>query len=49
MIDSVPGMKALNINIVEDAIVRLTREIGPERIVIGMEVAEFDCVPKMVC
>ncbi|KAF3453516.1 hypothetical protein FNV43_RR03956 [Rhamnella rubrinervis] len=42
MIDSVPGMKALDMNTAEDAIVRLTREIVPGMIVTGMEVAEID-------
>ncbi|XVF34069.1 hypothetical protein REPUB_Repub18cG0024900 [Reevesia pubescens] len=42
MIDSVQGMKALDMNAAEDAIVRLTREIVPGMIVTGMEVAEID-------
>ena len=49
MIDSVPGMKALDMNAAEDAIVRLTREIVPGMIVTGMEVAEIDGSPRMVC
>ena len=49
MIDSIHGMKALDINTTKDGIMRLTREIGPGKIVTGMEVAEFDGVPKMVC
>ena len=49
MIDSVPGMKALDMNTAEDAIVRLTREIVPGMIVTGMEVAEIDGAPRMVC
>lgn len=48
MIDSVPGMKALDMNTAEDAIVRLTREIVPGMIVTGMEVAEIDGAPRMV-
>ncbi|KAI3456420.1 hypothetical protein Pfo_013083 [Paulownia fortunei] len=48
MIDSVPGMKALDMNTAEDAIVRLTREIVPGMIVTGMEVAEIDGSPRMV-
>jgi thiamine thiazole synthase len=48
MIDSVPGMKALDMNAAEDAIVRLTREIVPGMIVTGMEVAEIDGAPRMV-
>ncbi|KAJ1423763.1 Thiazole biosynthetic enzyme Thi4 family [Sesbania bispinosa] len=47
MIDSVPGMKALDMNAAEDAIVRLTREIVPGMIVTGMEVAEIDGAPRM--
>jgi len=47
MIDSVPGMKALDMNAAEDAIVRLTREIVPGMIVTGMEVAEIDGAPIM--
>ncbi|KAH8486644.1 hypothetical protein H0E87_025596 [Populus deltoides] len=41
MIDSVPGMKALDMNAAEDAIVRLTREIVPGMIVTGMEGPTF--------
>lgn len=48
MIDSVPGMKALDMNAAEDTIVRLTREIVPGMIVTGMEVAEIDGSPRMV-
>lgn len=48
MVDSVPGMKALDMNTAEDAIVRLTREIVPGMIVTGMEVAEIDGAPRMV-
>ena len=48
MIDSVPGMKALDMNAAEDAIVKLTREIVPGMIVTGMEVAEIDGSPRMV-
>jgi len=47
MIDKVPGMKALDMNTAEDAIVRLTREIVPGMIVTGMEVAEIDGCPRM--
>ncbi|KAI3974622.1 hypothetical protein MKX01_029612 [Papaver californicum] len=47
LIDSVPGMKALDMNTAEDAIVRLTREIVPGMIVTGMEVAEIDGAPRM--
>ena len=48
MIESVPGMKALDMNAAEDAIVKLTREIVPGMIVTGMEVAEIDGSPRMV-
>lgn len=48
MIDSVPGMKALDMNTAEDAIVRMTREVVPGMIVTGMEVAEIDGAPRMV-
>lgn len=48
MIESVPGMKALDMNTAEDAIVDLTREIVPGMIVTGMEVAEIDGSPRMV-
>lgn len=41
-------MKALDMNVAEDAIVRLTREIVPGMIVTGMEVAEIDGAPRMV-
>lgn len=47
MIDSVPGMKALDMNTAEDAIVRMTREVVPGMIVTGMEVAEIDGAPRM--
>lgn len=49
MIDEVVGMKALDMNAAEDAIVRLTREVVPGMIVTGMEVAEIDGAPRMVC
>jgi thiamine thiazole synthase len=48
MIETVPGMKALDMNTAEDAIVRLTREVVPGMIVTGMEVAEIDGAPRMV-
>uniref|UniRef100_A0A6N2N2S6 Thiamine thiazole synthase, chloroplastic n=1 Tax=Salix viminalis TaxID=40686 RepID=A0A6N2N2S6_SALVM len=47
LIDSVPGMKALDMNAAEDAIVKLTREVVPGMIVTGMEVAEIDGSPRM--
>ncbi|KAK9209583.1 hypothetical protein WN944_001950 [Citrus x changshan-huyou] len=47
MIEEVPGMKALDMNSAEDAIVRLTREVVPGMIVTGMEVAEIDGAPRM--
>ncbi|KAI5081604.1 hypothetical protein GOP47_0001347 [Adiantum capillus-veneris] len=43
----VPGMKALDMNTAEDAIVRYTREVVPGMIVTGMEVAEIDGSPRM--
>ncbi|RZC53963.1 hypothetical protein C5167_012808 [Papaver somniferum] len=42
LIESVPGMKALDMNTAEDAIVKLIREIVP-----GIEVAEIDGAPRM--
>ncbi|KAG6411889.1 hypothetical protein SASPL_124542 [Salvia splendens] len=48
MINTVPGMKALDMNMAEDAIVRHTREVVPGMIVTGMEVAEIDGAPRMV-
>ncbi|MCO5586983.1 hypothetical protein L7F22_040928 [Adiantum nelumboides] len=47
MIEKVPGMKALDMNTAEDAIVRYTREVVPGMIVTGMEVAEIDGSPRM--
>ncbi|KAI5084443.1 hypothetical protein GOP47_0000612 [Adiantum capillus-veneris] len=47
MIDKVPGMKALDMNAAEDAIVKFTREVVPGMIVTGMEVAEIDGSPRM--
>ena len=48
MIESVPGMKCLDMNAAEDAIVKHTREVVPGMIVTGMEVAEIDGSPRMV-
>lgn len=47
MVDNVPGMKALDMNASEDAVVRQTREIVPGMIVTGMEVAEVDGTARM--
>ncbi|KAK7312893.1 hypothetical protein VNO77_37123 [Canavalia gladiata] len=47
LIESLPGMKALDMNSAEDAMVRLTREVVPGMIVTGMEVAEIDGAPRM--
>ncbi|GBG62485.1 hypothetical protein CBR_g30805 [Chara braunii] len=47
MVDNLPGMKALDMNSAEDAIVRLTREVVPGMIVTGMEVAEVEGAPRM--
>lgn len=49
MIDSVPGMKALDTKSIGMVVVRLTREIVLGMIVTGMEVAEIDGSPRMVC
>lgn len=48
LVDKVPGMKCLDMNAAEDAIVKLTREVVPGMIVTGMEVAEVDGAPRMV-
>ncbi|KAL2649290.1 hypothetical protein R1flu_017418 [Riccia fluitans] len=42
MIDSVPGIKCLDMNNAEDAIIRFTHEVVPGMIVTGMEIAEID-------
>ncbi|KAI5387533.1 triosephosphate isomerase [Lathyrus oleraceus] len=47
LIDTVPGMKALDMNTTEDTNVRHTREVVPGMIVTGMEVAEIDGAPRM--
>lgn len=47
MIESVPGMKCLDMNAAEDEIVAMTREVVPGMIVTGMEVAEIDGSPRM--
>ncbi|CAI5475538.1 unnamed protein product [Closterium sp. Yama58-4] len=47
LVDKVPGMKCLDMNIAEGAIVRYTREVVPGMIVTGMEVAEVDGAPRM--
>lgn len=47
LIDKVPGMKALDMNASEDAVVNGTREVVPGMIVTGMEVAELDGTPRM--
>ena len=49
MIDSVPGMKALDTKSIGMVVVRLTREIVLGMIVTGMEVAEIGGSPRMVC
>lgn len=48
LVPQVPGMKCLDMNTAEDAIVRQTREVFPGMIVAGMEVAEVDGAPRMV-
>lgn len=47
MVDSIPGMGALDMNTAEDAIVNKTREVVPGMVVAGMEVAEVDGHPRM--
>eukprot|EP01062_Namystynia_karyoxenos_P069974 TRINITY_DN65366_c0_g1_i1.p1 TRINITY_DN65366_c0_g1~~TRINITY_DN65366_c0_g1_i1.p1 ORF type:complete len:320 (+),score=115.41 TRINITY_DN65366_c0_g1_i1:89-1048(+) len=47
MLDAAPGMKCLDMNTAEDAIVNLTREVVPGMIVAGMEVAEVEGAPRM--
>ena len=47
MIENVPGMKCLDMNAAEDAIVKHT-EVVPVVIVTGMEVAEIDGSPRIV-
>jgi len=47
MIEAAPGMKCLDMNTAEDAIVNLTREVVPGMIVTGMEVAEVEGAPRM--
>ncbi|KAG6435616.1 hypothetical protein SASPL_100490 [Salvia splendens] len=46
MINTVPGMKSLDMNMAEDPIVRHTREVVPGMIVTGMKVAEIDGAPQ---
>lgn len=48
LVDIVPGMKALDMNRAEDAVVALTRMVVPGMIVTGMEVAEIEGAPRMV-
>jgi thiamine thiazole synthase len=38
LIKELPGMRCLDMNVAEDAIVELTQEIAPGMIVTGMEV-----------
>ncbi|ORX96876.1 thiamine biosynthesis Thi4 protein [Basidiobolus meristosporus CBS 931.73] len=47
LLDKMPGMRALDMNASEDAIVSLTREIVPGMIVTGMEVAEASGTARM--
>ena len=48
MVDSAPGMSALDMNTAEDMIVRNTREVVPGMIICGMEVSvsQFSHVVK---
>lgn len=48
LVDNIPGMKALDMNKAEDAVVALTRMVVPGMIVTGMEVAEIEGAPRMV-
>jgi thiamine thiazole synthase len=47
LIDKLPGMKALDMNVAEDAVVENTKEIFPGMIVAGMEVSEAYGTPRM--
>ncbi|XP_044973121.1 thiamine thiazole synthase 2, chloroplastic-like [Hordeum vulgare subsp. vulgare] len=47
-INTMPRMKALDVNTAEDAIVSLTREVVPGMIVAGIEVAEIDGPHRML-
>ncbi|ORX91274.1 thiamine biosynthesis Thi4 protein [Basidiobolus meristosporus CBS 931.73] len=47
LLDKMPGMRALDMNASEDAIVSLTREIVPGMIITGMEVAEASGTARM--
>ena len=48
LIPKIPRIKAVDMNRVKDAIVRLTKEVMPRMITIGMEVTEIDAAPRMV-
>ena len=41
MVESAPGMSALDMNTAEDMVVRNTREVVPGMIICGMEVSHF--------
>eukprot|EP00304_Pavlova_gyrans_P016188 CAMPEP_0206034976 /NCGR_PEP_ID=MMETSP1466-20131121/1740_1 /ASSEMBLY_ACC=CAM_ASM_001126 /TAXON_ID=44452 /ORGANISM="Pavlova gyrans, Strain CCMP608" /LENGTH=308 /DNA_ID=CAMNT_0053409305 /DNA_START=64 /DNA_END=990 /DNA_ORIENTATION=- len=47
LIKELPGMRCLDMNTAEDAIVELTQEIAPGMIVTGMEVSEALGAPRM--
>ncbi len=47
LIEKIPGMKALDMNMAEDAVVANTCEIVPGMIIAGMEVAEAFGTPRM--
>eukprot|EP00306_Pavlova_sp_CCMP459_P007622 CAMPEP_0185162034 /NCGR_PEP_ID=MMETSP1139-20130426/5935_1 /TAXON_ID=298111 /ORGANISM="Pavlova sp., Strain CCMP459" /LENGTH=310 /DNA_ID=CAMNT_0027727335 /DNA_START=20 /DNA_END=952 /DNA_ORIENTATION=- len=47
LIKELPGMRCLDMNVAEDAIVELTQEIAPGMIVTGMEVSEALGAPRM--
>ena len=47
LVQSCPGMAALDMNSAEDQVVANTREVYPGMIITGMEVAEVDGAPRM--
>jgi thiamine thiazole synthase len=46
-IEKLGGMRGLDMNMAEDAIVKRTREVVPGLIVGGMELSEVDCANRM--
>ncbi|KAJ3011040.1 UNVERIFIED_CONTAM: thiamine metabolism- protein [Siphonaria sp. JEL0065] len=47
LVDKLGDMRALDMNVAEDSVVNNMREIFPGLIVGGMELAEFDGLPRM--